>query len=61
LMSPLVATGSIAKRCACHPALDPLEATILHTALRGRRPYRPVLERIRPVDATSFPGAHRVP
>ncbi|MEU6721192.1 MFS transporter [Nonomuraea sp. NPDC046802] len=59
-LSP-VATGSIARRCACHPELDPLEATILHTAHTGHhRPRRPVRERIRPVESAPLPGGHHV-
>lgn len=38
-VSPFVATGAIARRCACHPRLDALEATLWHTAARAPRPH----------------------
>ncbi|MEV4116846.1 MFS transporter [Nonomuraea sp. NPDC049695] len=58
-LSP-VATGSIARRCACHPELDPLEATLLHAAGTVSRAHRPIRERIAAVAPAAFSGDDHV-
>ncbi|MFI7643570.1 MFS transporter [Nonomuraea sp. NPDC049400] len=52
---PTVATGAIARPCSCHPDLDPLAATILHTAPALPTPRRPVHQRLHPLESAASP------
>ncbi|WP_431930013.1 MFS transporter [Nonomuraea jabiensis] len=52
---PAAATGDIARRCWCHPELDPLAATILHATPAATAQRRPLHQRLQPA-APAPPG-----
>ncbi|WP_219507891.1 MFS transporter [Nonomuraea ceibae] len=48
---PPVSSGNIARRCACHPELDPLEATLWHSTRHVPVPHRPARQLLHPLHA----------